>query len=432
MRFISPSFNKNKLCLLIFTLVNICSIFAQVELNCYPNASYTVVESIPQQVKLWTNVTTFQAWKELIDSATSTLDLGFYYINLSEGELFPPQDEGINGSVILAAIIAAKERGVYVRYVQNEPGPGMEDYDSKILAKAGIDVRSINWTQFFDGNGILHTKMMVVDNTHVYIGSANLDWCSLAQVKELGVVIRDCPALAEDALKEFNQYWLAANRTTLPNPWPVTSNTNINMKNPAEVVLNDMNVTVFISASPKEFCPPNRTNDIDALLHVVNSSNKTICVEVMDYSASSLYDNPNIFWPDIQDALTAAAFNRGVKVQLLFSLWNHTTLSTFQFIKGLNDIDNIEVKMMIIPPLVGEKPVPFTRVQHGKFMVTEEYAYVGTNNWTEDYFTNTGGLSYTFKNPQIVNDIQSRFDRDWNSPYSIPLDELLKMVSNRS
>jgi len=309
--------------------------------------------------------------------------------------------------------------------VQNEPSSGFPDHDSTILAKEGINVRSINWAQFFNGNGILHTKMILVDNKHVYIGSSNLDWTSLTQVKELGVVIKDCPAIAEDALKEFSQYWMAAELTSLPQAWPQAVDTNIDLKNPAQVVLNKTQVSLFIAASPKQFCSPNRTNDIDALLYVINSAKKSIGVEVMDYSASTLYLTPNTFWPEIQNALMAAAFNRNVSVHLLFSLWDHTPLSTLQFINAINDINNIQVKFMIIPPLTGTGPIPFTRVQHGKFMVTEEHAYVGTNNWSEDYFTNTGGLSYTFKSPRVVSDIQSRFDRDWNSPYSIPLKDSL-------
>lgn len=47
---------------------------------------------------------------------------------------------------------------------------------------AGLaQVRSLNFTNWFDA-GILHTKLWVSDNERVYIGSANMDWRSLAQV----------------------------------------------------------------------------------------------------------------------------------------------------------------------------------------------------------------------------------------------------------
>jgi len=42
-------------------------------------------------------------------------------------------------------------------------------------------VRTLNFTKWF-GAGVLHTKMWIVDTSHLYIGSANMDWRSLTQV----------------------------------------------------------------------------------------------------------------------------------------------------------------------------------------------------------------------------------------------------------
>lgn len=38
----------------------------------------------------------------------------------------------------------------------------------------------------------------------MYIGSANSDWRSLTQVKEMGVYIQDCPCMAKDLGKIFD------------------------------------------------------------------------------------------------------------------------------------------------------------------------------------------------------------------------------------
>ena len=53
------------------------------------------------------------------------------------------------------------------------------------------------------GGGVLHTKMWIVDRNHIFLGSANMDWRSLTQVKEVGIWIQDCPHLAKDAEKMF-------------------------------------------------------------------------------------------------------------------------------------------------------------------------------------------------------------------------------------
>jgi phospholipase D3/4 len=62
-------------------------------------------------------------------------------------------------------------------------------YESKHLADLGYaEVRSLNFTKLF-GGGVLHTKAWLVDDRHFYVGSANHDWRSLTQVKELGVAV---------------------------------------------------------------------------------------------------------------------------------------------------------------------------------------------------------------------------------------------------
>lgn len=51
---------------------------------------------------------------------------------------------------------------------------------------------------------MLHTKLWIVDRMHVYVGSANMDWRSLTQVKELGLVVLNCSCLANDYAKIFD------------------------------------------------------------------------------------------------------------------------------------------------------------------------------------------------------------------------------------
>ncbi len=52
---------------------------------------------------------------------------------------------------------------------------------------------------------------------------------------------------------------------------------------------------------------------------------------------------------------------------------------------------------MEIPP--GPGPViPYTRVNHSKYMITDNEAYITTSNWTPDYFLHTGGVSICFRN----------------------------------
>jgi len=81
------------------------------------------------------------------------------------------------------ALIAASKRGVKIRVAMSEPSEDMNSTDAFRLAAMGvIELRLVNMTKFF-GGGVLHTKFIVADKTKFYVGSANLDWRSLTQVK---------------------------------------------------------------------------------------------------------------------------------------------------------------------------------------------------------------------------------------------------------
>ena len=74
--------------------------------------------------------------------------------------------------------------------------------------------------------------------------------------------------------------------------------------------------------------------------------------------------------------------------------------------------------------------IPFTRVNHNKYMVTETTAYVGTSNWSGDYFINTAGIGYvvtqdtgnqTSTQIPIQEQLRLVFQRDWTSKFATPL-----------
>lgn len=63
-------------------------------------------------------------------------------------------------------------------------------------------------------------------------------------------------------------------------------------------------------------------------------------------------------------------------------------------------------------------------------MVTDGTAYIGTSNWSGDYFTDTAGIGLVLHDNSIVrndsiqtirSDLASVFERDWNSAYAVDL-----------
>ena len=65
------------------------------------------------------------------------------------------------------------------------------------------------------------TELLIEKNLfrrHFYVGSANFDWRSLTQVKEIGVLAMNCPKLAEDMTKIYEVYWaLGGPGKTIPD-----------------------------------------------------------------------------------------------------------------------------------------------------------------------------------------------------------------------
>lgn len=66
----------------------------------------------------------------------------------------------------------------------------------------------------------------------------------------------------------------------------------------------------------------------------------------------------------------------------------------------------------------------FTRVNHGKYAVSDIRGHISTSNLIWDYFYTTAGVSFGTYNPAIVAQLQEIFDADWNSPYAVPVEGL--------
>ncbi|KAK3702797.1 hypothetical protein RRG08_042780, partial [Elysia crispata] len=319
----------------------------------------------------------------------------------------------------------AKDGSISLKIVQNNTNK-----DTTLLESVGAEVRTPDFERLMHG-GILHTKMWVADNAHVYIGSGNFDWRSYTQVKETGVLIEDCPCLGEDAAKIFEVYWyLGKPDSHIPQHWPANLSTSINMSNPTMINYNGTKGEVYISSSPPPLCTTGRSQDIDAIINVIRSAKKFIYISVMDYLPQILYTEPIVYWPIIDEELRRVAFNSGVKVYLLASHWKHTLVDMYAFLRSLDELHttkhhkiDIHVKLFTVPANASQEKIPFARVNHSKYMVTDQHAYIGTSNWSGDYFKYTGGVGFILrqadeKASNLRQQLVQLFLRDWNSVYA--------------
>ncbi|XP_009646609.2 5'-3' exonuclease PLD3, partial [Egretta garzetta] len=240
----------------------------------------------------------------------------------------------IQGEQILEELLQLAQRGVAVRIAVSRPSSKSPLNDLQVLERSGAAVRVVDMPQLT--GGVLHTKFWLVDGTHLYIGSANMDWRSLTQVKELGAAVYNCSCLAKDLGKIFEAYWaLGVPGASIPVPWPANYSTTFNMETPLELKLNDTDAAVYFSSSPPPLCAAGRTQDLGALLSVIDAAEDFIDIAVMSYLPTTEFSHPQRFWPAIDNRLRKAIFERRVKVRLLAGCWRHSQVTMFPFLKSL-------------------------------------------------------------------------------------------------
>lgn len=405
---------------------------------------YDIVESMPDKMEFKTDIdfspkSTHQALIEIINNTRSSLGIASFYLTLTAEPEFSSHPSASPGRSILDAIVLASKRNISIQVVlDNSNNKSMSnEEDVKKLQSIGV-VKFVNMKQLLKG-GVLHTKFMISDNETFYLGSSNFDWRSYTQIKEIGITFTKCPVIAQDLNKIFETYILMSDQGQVPPTLPDYLNTEINGDKPLNLKLNDnFDSKLFLAASPPAFNGvknwTGRTDDIDGLLKIINKANKFIYISVMNYSPTTEFIYPRKFWPRIDNALRRAAFERNVRVRFLFSDWSHVKEEELVWYNSLNAIQSpkmkgyIQVKKFKVPSYDDfQKKIPFARVKHDKYMVTDNGLFIGTSNWTPDYFINTCGTSVVIEpniegslisNGTIISDMQQLFERDWSSDYS--------------
>ena len=116
----------------------------------------------------------------------------------------------------------------------------------------------------------------------------------------------------------------------------------------------------------------------------------------------------------------------------MLSLWDHTRPDLHKYLKSLTDLDglnrgkvSVEGRLFKVPAFTpAQAKIPFARVNHNKYMVTDKTGYIGTSNWSADYFINTGGIGFVFRSKDATKrDLRRQladvFERDWESSYAM-------------
>ena len=461
------------------------------------NPRASLVESIPLGLESLRGIPGVQYTEDVLvrltQAAQSTIDLtAMYWALLPDPKSVDEQgftDKQFqqmgadHGRALYEALRDAACRGVSIRILQS-PGFSGQKQESANLREQfpeRISIHQIDMSKWY-GGGIMHQKIWIFDSVHLYLGSANMDWKSLTQVKEMGVAVEDCPQLAVDAIKYFDSWWefsaliptnqeafdpavridrrvpswsslIAASKQS-QSPLADKYATEYSARTPLRLALNGEQCGVFLSGCPQEVLGKGRTWDGEGLVRTIDDAQKSVCISVMDFAPAGLYSRPStgppigdegiiptdtpVWWPLLTDALLSAVLTRKLYVRLLVSKWAHTSALIEPMLRALESAADagradpfmssgqLEIKLFMVPGWnstsgSNRKFPGHTRVNHTKYIVTDRRINVGTSNMTWDYFASTAGSSFNTDHPELVHALQAVFDRDWASPYAYRL-----------
>ncbi|GMT09483.1 hypothetical protein PFISCL1PPCAC_780 [Pristionchus fissidentatus] len=422
--------------------------------QCTSDCDFVICESLPDDLypnQNFGTTSTTDCWLRLINEAKEKIVIGSYYWTLLLAETAECEEEEVckkyskDGQKIYDALIDAATKGIKIQIAMNALTSGYTDIEPitiRDVNPVNVSVRQVDFPRFL-GNGILHTKSWSVDGKNSYVGSANFDWRSLTQVKEIGVAVYNCPCIAEDVQRMLDIYWeMGATDSQLPEYWPSQYTTNANHDHPYLVPSKDgPNKAVHFSSAPPQLDSCGRDSDIDNMVKLIDEAEDYLYMAVMDYAPSTLYDKPTRYYDKLDAAIRRAAFDRFVDVKFMMSKWVSTKKKSYSYMFDFDDFGyylpckpgvspcksgKIEARIYEMPQERFEK-IPYARVQHTKYFVSEKATYIGTSNWSADYWISTGGIGISIRSAddggkeKVVNDVKELFLRDWKSKYATPI-----------
>ena len=356
-------------------------------------------------------------WPEMIGRAKRTLEVAQFYFAHEPGKSMEP---------ILKALLAAGARGVKVRVLVEKKFLDQSEPTLELLRdKPGLEIAVFDLSSLT--GGILHAKYFIVDGQEVFVGSQNMDWRALSHIHEMGVRVRDAEVAATlGRLFEADWAWAARGEDSykhLPHDrdsdrdgLPDARDPRPNKPTWAVRAAGDVR-QLFLVSSPPRLNPPGIPGAADHLVILLDRAKESVVVQLLDY-ATRTYHKTN--WTVIDDALRRAAA-RGVKVRLNISHWAKS-YPKIQALQSLVRVPGVEIKLNTIPEH-SSGFIPYARVDHCKYMVVDgKVGWVGTSNWSGDYFTASRNVEVIFRAPEQVKRLAKVFETGWSGPYVEVLD----------
>ncbi|MCB1183316.1 hypothetical protein KDM41_07770 [bacterium] len=356
-------------------------------------------------------------WPRVIDAADARVRVAsFYFSRIGDGrDAAPPA--GLTDRLLpsLAALRAAAGRGVKVQLIADSKF--MDNYPEvpgEIGALDGAETRILDGGRLW--GGIQHAKYMVLDDDAFFVGSQNWDWRALDQIHELGALVRQ-PELAARVAAVFDLDWsLAADPRPMPAVVPDTPDLFTLPTSPLRTAAGAA-VGGLVAASPPQALPEGVPWDLPLLVDLIDAAQDSVHLQLLSYGTT---DREQRLFDDLDRALRRAAV-RGAQVRIIVSNWSKTKYKV-PWLKSLAVLPGIEVRFTNIPEHA-RGFIPFARVEHAKYLTVDGRGlWLGTSNWSRDYFFDSRNLSLFVLGEGAPADPDRFFNLSWHGPYAETLE----------
>ncbi len=371
-------------------------LFAGLFFNLFSFSANAYLLEVVQSVPVETNLSvpgireTQQVWVEMLNAAKSSIDLEQFYISHQDGQSLSP---------VLQALISAASRGVQIRLiVDSKFFQNYSDIPQKLSQLKNVQVRILNYSAH---GGVQHAKFFVIDREKSFLGSANFDWLALSHIHEVGLRVEDA-SIGNGLESVFDLDWAHS------LPLSKLKSTSISLESSKLHAVANEPTSALLLGSPINDLPKGLAQTLSSLVSILSKAKSSIQIQVYQYSTKGN-------WLALDQELRKAAA-RGVQVKLMV---DHVALkNSSKELIALASVKNIQVKSVTIPTWSGGE-IPYSRLIHSKYLTVDGMlSWVGTENWSEGYFTSCRNVGLIFQNNSLTAQLDQIFERVWNSPFS--------------
>lgn len=327
-------------------------------------------------------------WRTMLGGANRSIAFGHFYV--AEKPADEPSADRLEP--VIAELVRAARRGVAVRFIIDATFLKRAPKSIDRLRDLGIPVKAFDTSSSL--GGVHHAKYLVVDEEDVYVGSANFDWRSLEHIHELGLRVRSKP-IAKTLLLAFDSDWAAASNEASPlrEGHALAGSERI------------ADASVQPLMSPRAHLPLGAKWDLDRIVSALDAARSEVRVQLLSYETR---DRDGATFETLDTALRRAA-SRGVKVRLLLSNWQKSPHKV-DAAKRLASVAGVDVRFVNVPE-ASTGFIPFARVIHAKYLVVDEASvWLGTSNWSGDYFLHGRNVGLFVESPRIAGKLRQIFD----------------------